>query len=100
MRAPGHPAAFEILQAGRADALAGLRQALLGLVERLPGSRVLDGRFMGVPQAIGVPRGRDAGLAFLRGVVEDAKASGLVARGIERTGARGVSVAPRAVRAG
>jgi hypothetical protein len=29
-------------------------------------------------------------------VVEEAKASGLVARAIERTGARGVAVAPRA----
>src|SRR5262249_20363298 len=95
-RAPNHAAAFELLQAGRVDALAGLRQALLGLVERLPGGCVLDGRFMAVPQAVGVPRGRDAGLAYLRGVVEEAKASGLVARAIERTGARGVEVAPRA----
>ena len=42
-----------------------------------------------------MPKGRDAGLAFLRGVVEDAKASGLVARAIERTGARGVGGAER-----
>jgi polar amino acid transport system substrate-binding protein len=96
VRAPGHPAAFELLRSGQVDALAGLRQALLGLTERLPGSRILDGRFMAVPQAVGVPRGRDAGLAYLRGVVEEAKASGMVARAIERTGARGVSVAPRA----
>jgi polar amino acid transport system substrate-binding protein len=96
VRAPNHAAAFELLQSGRADALAGLRQALLGLVERLPGGRVLDGRFMAVPQAVGVPRGRAAGLAYLRGIVEEAKASGLVARAIERTGARGVAVASRA----
>ena len=51
---------------------------------------------MGVQQSIAVPKGRDAGLIFLRRVVEDAKASGLVARAIERTGARGVSVAPTA----
>ena len=94
VRAVGHPAAFELLQSGQVDALAGLRQALLGLTERLPGSRILDGRFMAVPQAVGVPRGRDAGLAYLRGVVEEAKVSGLVARAIARTGARGVSVAP------
>ena len=50
----------------------------------------------GVQQSIGVPKGRDAGLQFLRAVVEEAKASGLVARAIEKTGARGVSVAPRA----
>jgi polar amino acid transport system substrate-binding protein len=96
VRAPGHPAAFELLQSGQVEALAGLRQALLGLTERLPGSRILDGRFMTVPQAVGVPRGRNAGLAYLRVVVEEAKASGLVARAIERTGARGVAVAPRA----
>jgi len=69
---------------------------LIGLAARLPGSRMLDGQFMKVPQAVGVPRGRDAGLAYLRGFVEDAKASGLVARAIEKTGARGVSVAPKA----
>jgi polar amino acid transport system substrate-binding protein len=96
VRAPNHAAAFELLQTGQVSALAGLREALLGLAERLPGSRVLEGRFMAVAQAIGVPQGRDAGLAFLRGVVEEAKASGLVARGIERIGARGVAVAPRA----
>ena len=36
-------------------------------------------------------------LRFLRAVVEDAKKSGLVARAIERTGAKGVSVAPPAL---
>jgi polar amino acid transport system substrate-binding protein len=51
---------------------------------------------MGVQQSIAVPRGRDAGLAYLRYLVEDTKASGLVARAIEKTGARGVSVAPPA----
>lgn len=100
VRAVNAEAAFGLLVTGQVDVLAGLRQALSGLPERLPGSRVLDGRFMAVPQAVGVPRGRDAGLAYLRGVVEDAKASGLVARAIERTGARGVSVAPRAAKAG
>jgi polar amino acid transport system substrate-binding protein len=62
----------------------------------MPGSRMLDGRFMAVQQSIGVPKGRDAALAYLRGFVEDVKASGLVARAIEQTGARGVSVAPPA----
>jgi polar amino acid transport system substrate-binding protein len=90
----GAEAAFSLLATGKVDALAGLKQALFDLRARLPGSRILDGRFMGVQQSIAVPRGRDAGLAFLRGVVEDAKRSGLVARAIASTGARGVSVAP------
>ena len=96
VRAQNADAAFDLLVTGKVDALAGLKQGLIGLAEKLSGSRMLDGRFMAVPQAVGVPRGRDAGLAYLRGVVEDAKASGLVARAIEKTGARGVSVAPSA----
>jgi polar amino acid transport system substrate-binding protein len=92
----GGEAAFELLATGKVDALAGLVQGLLGLMGKLPGSRLVEGRFMGVQQSIAVPKGRDAGLAYLRRVVEDAKASGLVARAIERTGARGVSVAPPA----
>ncbi len=56
---------------------------------------MLEGRFLAVQQSIGVPKGRAAGLGYLRGIVEDAKASGLVARAIAQTGARGVSVAPR-----
>lgn len=92
--APGGDAAFELLATGQVDALAGLTQGLLGLAGKLPGSRLVDGRFMGVQQSIAVPRGHDAGLAYLRRVVEEAKASGLVARAIEKTGARGVAVAP------
>jgi polar amino acid transport system substrate-binding protein len=91
---PGSEAAFDLLKTGRVDALAGLTQGLLGLAGKLPGSRLVEGRFMAVQQSIGVPKGRDAGLAYLRGVIQDAKASGLVARAIEKTGARGVTVAP------
>jgi polar amino acid transport system substrate-binding protein len=89
-------AAFDLLATGQVDALAGLTQALHDRLPQLAGSRILQGRFMGVQQSIAVPKGRDAGLAYLSRVVEDAKRSGLVARAIERTGARGVSVAPPA----
>ena len=92
----GGDAAFELLATGKVDALAGLVQALSGLAPKLPGSRLVEGRFMGVQQSIAVPKGKDAGLAYLRRVVEEAKTSGLVARAIERTGAKGVSVAPLA----
>jgi polar amino acid transport system substrate-binding protein len=88
--------AFELLKTGQVEALAGLTQALHDKMPQLPGSRIVEGRFMGVQQSIAVPKGRDAGLAYLRQVVEEAKRSGLVARAIERTGARGVSVAPPA----
>jgi len=83
-----------MLKSGQADAYAGLAQGLANYSAKLPGSRLLEGRFMAVQQSIAVPKGKDAGLAFLRAVVEDAKTSGLVARAIEKTGARGVTVAP------
>jgi polar amino acid transport system substrate-binding protein len=88
----GDEGAFELLASGKVDALAGLTQGLLDRVKKLPGSRVLNGRFMGVQQSIAVPKGRDAGLTYLRQFVEEVKTNGLVARGIERLGVRGVSV--------
>lgn len=93
---PSADTAFEMLATGQVEALAGLAQSLLGLAPKLPGSRLVEGRFMGVQQSIAVPKSKDAGLRYLRAVVEDAKKSGLVARAIERTGAKGVSVAPPA----
>jgi polar amino acid transport system substrate-binding protein len=76
------------------DALAGLRPRLITDAQRLEGSRILDGAFTAVQQAMGTPRGRDeAGFAYLRDFVEDAKSSGLVASFIERHGVEGLSVA-------
>ena len=76
------------------DAVAGLRPVLLTFVEKLPGSRVLDGGFTTVQQGVGTPKGRQAGAAYLRSFVEDAKASGLVAQVIEKNGVRGLTVSP------
>jgi len=95
VRASNGDAAIDLFVTGKVEALAGLRQGLIGLAEQHPGSRILDGQFFGVQQAVGVPKGRDAGIQYLRGFVEEAKASGLVGRAIEKTGARGVSVAPK-----
>ena len=67
--------------------------ALLIDADNLPGSRILDGRFTAVQQAIGTPKGRDAGAKFLREFAEDIKASGLVARTIEKNNVRGLTVA-------
>src|SRR5215470_7593758 len=38
-------AAFDLLQTGQVQALAGLKEALLDLLPKLPGSRLVDGRF-------------------------------------------------------
>ena len=82
------------------DALAGLKPRLLLDVEKLPGARIIDGRFSAVQQAVGTARANAAGAVFLGAFVEEAKASGLVARLIERHGVRGLSVAPLAGKSG
>ncbi len=89
IRGQGVKGAVELFVRDKLDALAGLRPALMAEAERLAGSRVLDGRFTTIQQAVGTARGNDAGAAFLAEFVEDAKASGLVARLIERHGVAG-----------
>lgn len=96
VRSPTLDSAYEQVARDKLDALAGLRPRLIADVEKLPGARIIDGRFTAVQQAIGTPRKNAAGAAFLRAFVEEAKASGLVARLIERHGVRGLSVAPPA----
>jgi len=96
MRAEGIDASFKLFVADKLEALAGLRPRLVADAQLLPGSRILEGRFTAIQQAIGTPRGRDAGATYLRGFIEDVKASGFVAQAMERHGVRGVSVAPGA----
>lgn len=94
VRAPGIDASYERFVADRLEALAGLKARLIADAEKLPGSRVLEGRFTAVQQAIGTPAGRGhAGSAWLREFAAYARSSGLVAQAIARHGVRGVSVA-------
>lgn len=84
--------ACEVFVANGLEALAGLRPRLLSDVAKLPGARILAGEFTAVQQAIGTARGNTAGAAFLHEFVEEAKASGLVARLIAEHGVNGLSV--------
>jgi polar amino acid transport system substrate-binding protein len=88
----------DVLVGGRAEVLAGLRHALAETAADVPGMRVLDGRFAAMQQAIGIPKGSASAAAYLRAFVENVKASGLVARAIEASGAPGIAVAPPAGR--
>lgn len=88
--------AFALFQEQKLDALAGLRPRLISDQAALPGSRILDGSFMTVQQAIGTAKPNTKGAAFLRDFVEEAKRSGLVARLIGKHGVKGLSVAPSA----
>jgi polar amino acid transport system substrate-binding protein len=81
--------AVDLFITEKLDALAGLRPALNRQVQELPGTRILEGCFTAVQQAIGTKLGNRAAAAFLQKFVADAKASGLVARLIERHGVTG-----------
>jgi polar amino acid transport system substrate-binding protein len=86
-------AAFELLRAGQADAYAANRQILLAGARELPGSRVLDDRFLVVQRALGVPKGRPGLLAAVTAFSREALASGLVRDAIARSGAEGIQAA-------
>jgi len=96
IRSGGLGAAFAQYLADKPDALAGLRPGLLADLAKAPGHTIMDGKFMAVQQAIGCGKNKPAGEAFLRAFVEEAKASGLVAKFIEQHKVVGLSVAPPA----
>lgn len=93
--APSTHAAFELFAAEKLDALVGLRPRLAADSGMMPGSRIVDGRFMRVEQAVASPRGHDAGAQYIREFIEEAKVSGLIARTLESNRVCGVTVAPR-----
>jgi len=70
VRAPNPDAAFQLIVAGNVDVVAGVRQHLVANAGKLPGARVLDGRFMAIEQALGIPKGREEGANYLREFIE------------------------------
>jgi polar amino acid transport system substrate-binding protein len=80
----------------KCDALAGLRQALVEVAPTVAGSRVLDENFTTVRHTVGTPKGLNAAAAYLRELVEDVKASGLVTQWIQKSGVKGLKAAPPA----
>ena len=94
VRAPTSQEVTGTMLSGGIEVAAGVRQQLEGDAQQRPGLRVLDGRFMVINQAMGIPRGRDAGAEYLREFVEAVKASGFVADALARHRIEGAAVAP------
>jgi polar amino acid transport system substrate-binding protein len=78
------------------DALAGLKPRLMSDQAKLPGSRIVEGNFTAVQQAAGVPKGRANAARYLAAFIEDAKASGLVAKAIQDNNVVGLTIAAKA----
>jgi polar amino acid transport system substrate-binding protein len=88
VRAPkgGAAGGIEPFVNDRLDAAAGVREPLAAYAKDHPEVRVMAGRFEEIRQAIGTPKARTAGAAYLRGFVEEMKRNGFVADALKRSG--------------
>jgi len=94
----GQQEAIDGMKAGRCDAIPLSRESLAGVAPEIPGSRVLDDAFLNLMTAVGVPKNRPEALAYVTTFMEEAKASGLVRRGLDAVGLKTAIVAPRGMK--
>jgi polar amino acid transport system substrate-binding protein len=86
VRADNTPKSVELMLGQKLDAVAAVKTALVAEAKRQPGSRVLSGHFMTIPQAAGVPKGRPAAARYVGEFIEEMKASGFVASSLKKYG--------------
>jgi polar amino acid transport system substrate-binding protein len=85
--------AIEMLERRELDAFATNKPTLFGMADRMPGARVLDGRWGVEHIAVAVPQGPEAGMDYLRRFVAEVQTSGFLSQAITRAGLRGVVTA-------
>jgi polar amino acid transport system substrate-binding protein len=93
VRAPTSPAVTDTMVAQKLEVAAGVRQQLEADAKRVPGMRMLDGKFMVINQALALPKNRPAALSYLTAFVEEMKTSGFVAEALKRHRIAGAAVA-------
>jgi polar amino acid transport system substrate-binding protein len=96
LRAETSPGAIDLFLQEKLEAAAGVKQMLVRAAKENPSLRVLDGRFMAIEQAMGMPKGREDGARYLRAFVEEVKASGFVGHSLDASGQRDAEIAPPA----
>ena len=87
-------ASNELFVREKLDALAGLKTGLVTVSQNIPGSRVLNGQFTGIQQAIATKKSHLESIAFLSECVEEFISTGLVAELIKKYQVQGLSPAP------
>ena len=95
-KAGGGKAMIELWLNDKLDAAAGVRQQLEAYAKDHADVRIMSGAFQEIKQAMGTPKGRTAGAAYLAKFVEEMKASGFVADALKRSG-QVAKVAPAAM---
>jgi polar amino acid transport system substrate-binding protein len=97
VRAPTSPTVVSVFLEGGYEVAAGVRQQLESDAKKVPGLRLLPGRFMVIQQAMGLPKSRgDLASRLLCEFVEEMKTSDFIAKAMQRHGIQGASVAPKA----
>ncbi len=96
VRAPTGPDALNMFVRDRLEAAGGVKQPLVEFAAANPGVRVMDGRFMAIQQAMGMPKGRSKAHAYLQTFIEEMKASGFCAQALKRSNQPDAVVAPPA----
>ena len=96
VRAPTGPAALDMFVRDKLEAAGGVKQPLVEFAAAHPSLQVMDGRFMAIQQAMGMPKGRSKAHAYLRSFVEEMKALGFCADALKRSNQPDAVVAPPA----
>lgn len=86
VRAESMPRSIAIMLEQNLDAVAAVRTALVTAARSIPNSRVMQGRFMTIPHAVAVPRGRPEAVRYIGQFMEEMKASGAIAAGLRKHG--------------
>jgi ABC-type amino acid transport substrate-binding protein len=95
VRAPTSPTVIDTFIKEGLEVAAGVKQQLEADARRVPGLRLLPGRFMVIQQAMGLPKGRSAAaVATLSAYVEAMKKNGFVEDALKRHRIQGASLAP------
>jgi polar amino acid transport system substrate-binding protein len=94
VREPSGPEALALFRRDGLEVAAGVKQPIVAFAKEHPDTRVIPGRFMVIEQAMGTPKGRDAGVRYLRKFIEEMKASGFVANALQKSGQLDAAVAP------
>lgn len=95
VHAPTSQAVVDTFLTQNLDVAAGVKQQLQMDAARIPGLRLLPGRFMVINQAMGTPVSRAVAGAYLTAFIEDMKTSGFVAASLKRHGIKGAAVADK-----
>ena len=94
LRSATSPSVIDDFLNSTAEVAAGVRQQLVHDIARTPGLRLLEGNFMVIQQAMGLPLDRtDQAVLAVTDFIEAMKAQGFVLRCLQAHGIEGVRVA-------